>query len=42
MSTALIVTSINPPNTALRELAAGSAKHGWDFIVVWESKSPLA
>jgi hypothetical protein len=41
MSTALIVTSINPPNTALRELAAGSAKHGWDFIVAGDSKSPV-
>lgn len=41
MSTALIVTSINPPNTALRELAAGSIKHGWNFIVAGDSKSPL-
>ncbi len=40
MSTALVVTSINPPNAALRELAAGCLQHGWDFIVAGDGKSP--
>ena len=40
MSTALIVTTINPPNAAMRALAAGCIGHGWDFIVAGDSKSP--
>jgi hypothetical protein len=40
MSTALVVTSINPPNAVMRELAAGCTAHSWDFIVVGDSKSP--
>jgi hypothetical protein len=40
MSTTLVVTSIHPPNAALRELACGSREHGWDFIVAGDSKSP--
>jgi STELLO glycosyltransferases len=40
MSTALVVTSINPANAVLRELACGSHEHGWDFIVAGDSKSP--
>jgi hypothetical protein len=40
MPTALVVTSINPPNAALRKLAAGCAENGWDFIVAGDSKSP--
>lgn len=40
MSTALVVTSINPPNAALGKLACGSIEHGWDFIVAGDSKSP--
>jgi hypothetical protein len=40
MSTALVVTSINPPNTAMHELADGSIAQGWDFIVAGDSKSP--
>ena len=40
MSTALVVTSINPPNAPLRELAAGCIDHGWNFIVAGDSKSP--
>jgi len=40
MPTALVVTSINPPNAAMRELAAGCINHGWDFIVAGDSKSP--
>ncbi len=40
MSTALVVTSINPPNPAMHELAAGCVEHGWDFIVAGDGKSP--
>jgi hypothetical protein len=40
MSTALVVTSINPPNAALHELAAGCIEQGWDFIVAGDGKSP--
>ena len=40
MSTALVVTSINPPNTAMRKLSEGCISHGWDFIVAGDSKSP--
>lgn len=40
MPTALVVTSINPPSAALRELASGSLEHGWDFFVAGDSKSP--
>jgi hypothetical protein len=40
MSTALVVTSINPPNTAMRELAAGCVAAGWNFIVAGDGKSP--
>jgi hypothetical protein len=39
MSTALVVTSINPPNAAMRELASGCIAHGWDFILAGDSKS---
>lgn len=42
MPTTLIVTSISPPNIALRKLAVGSTKHGWNFIIVGDSKSPVA
>lgn len=40
MATTLVVTSINPPNAALRELAAGSLVSAWDFVVAGDSKSP--
>jgi len=40
MNTSLVVTTINPPNATLRELAFGSLEHGWDFIVAGDSKSP--
>lgn len=40
MPTTLVVTSINAPNTALRGLAKGCTKNGWDFIVAGDSKSP--
>ena len=38
--TALVVTSINGPNAALRELAAGCLEHGWDFVLAGDGKSP--
>jgi hypothetical protein len=40
MSTTLVVTSINPPNPAMRALAAGCMEHGWNFVVAGDSKSP--
>lgn len=40
MRTALVITSISAPNTALRELAAGAIRHGWDFVLAGDSKSP--
>jgi hypothetical protein len=40
MHTSLVVTSINPPNAALRELAAGCVKHHWNFLLAGDSKSP--
>lgn len=40
MPTSLVVTSINPPTAAVKELASGSLKHGWDFIMAGDSKSP--
>ena len=40
MHTSLVVTSINPPNAAMRELAAGCIENGWDFIVAGDGKSP--
>lgn len=40
MRTTLVVTSINPPNAALRELAEGCKRHGWDFVLAGDSKSP--
>lgn len=40
-ATALVVTSINPPNAALRSLASGASEHGWSFVLAGDSKSPL-
>ena len=39
-ATALVVTSIHAPNSALRELAAGCLESGWDFVVTGDGKSP--
>jgi hypothetical protein len=36
----IVVTSIFEPNRCMKELARGAAQHGWDFIVVGDSKSP--
>ena len=38
--TFLIVTSISAPNAALHSLADGSQKHGIEFIVIGDEKSP--
>jgi hypothetical protein len=38
--TALVVTSIAPPNTVLRALAEGCARQGLDFIVIGDEASP--
>ena len=38
--TALVVTSISPPNAVLRALAEGCAEHGFEFIVIGDEKSP--
>src|SRR6476660_5281629 len=38
--TALIVTSISPPNAVLQSLATGAKKHGVDFLVIGDEKSP--
>ena len=38
--TALVVTSIAPPNAVLRALARGSVEHGLEFIVIGDEKSP--
>jgi len=39
---ACVVTSINPPTPAVRELAASACVHGVDLIVVGDTKSPPA
>lgn len=38
---ALVVTSINAPNRALRNLAMGAGIAGWRFIVIGDEKSPV-
>jgi hypothetical protein len=38
--TALIVTSIAPPNAVLRSLAQGCLEHGFEFIVIGDVPSP--
>src|SRR5215472_1685318 len=38
--TTLVVTTIAAPNAALRLLAAGCVKQGWDFIVIGDQASP--
>jgi hypothetical protein len=39
-SLTIVVTSINPPNRALREIARGSIAHGYRFLVIGDTKSP--
>lgn len=40
LPTALVVTSIHPPNPAMRSLAAGCQQQDWDFFVAGDKKSP--
>jgi STELLO glycosyltransferases len=40
LKTALVITSISPPNDVLSLCADGCIKHGVDFIVVGDVKSP--
>lgn len=40
MSTSIVVTSINPPNPVMQMLAEGADQHGYQFIVIGDSKSP--
>lgn len=37
---ALVVTSINSPNQAIKDLAQGAVKNDWNFILVGDKKSP--
>ncbi|HSH38372.1 MAG TPA: STELLO glycosyltransferase family protein [Chthoniobacterales bacterium] len=39
-ATAIVVTSISAPNRSLRALADGSQAHGFNFLVVGDTKSP--
>ena len=39
--TAIIVTSVNRPGKALRQLASGSLQENFNFIVIGDTKSPL-
>ncbi len=36
----IVITTINPPNFATRELARGAAAQGWQFVVIGDRKSP--
>jgi hypothetical protein len=36
----IVVTSVNPPNKATREIAKGAMLNGWEFIVIGDGKSP--
>lgn len=40
-SPAIVVTSINPPNEAIAAFAEGARTHGWRFVIVGDSKSPV-
>lgn len=40
MSSALVVTSINPPNAVMRELLTACQSSGVEFIIVGDRKSP--
>jgi len=40
LKTALVITSISSPNHVLRTCAEGCQKHGIDFIVIGDRKSP--
>lgn len=36
----LVITSINGPNHATAEQARGAERHGWEFLVIGDKKSP--
>lgn len=38
--TAIVITTINAPNKAIRALAQGATTHQWDFVVIGDLKSP--
>jgi hypothetical protein len=38
--TSIVVTTINAPNHAMRELAKGASANDWNFIVIGDKKSP--
>jgi hypothetical protein len=38
--TALVVTTINAPNTAIHALAHGAKENNWHFVVIGDRKSP--
>ena len=40
LKTALAVTSISKPNAVLVSLAEGAQRHGWDYVVAGDSKTP--
>jgi hypothetical protein len=39
-TTALVITSIHPPNVAMQAFASGCQEQGWNFFVAGDSKSP--
>lgn len=39
--TAIVITSINPPNRAMQMFADGAKKHGINFYVIGDTKSPV-
>lgn len=40
ITTAIVVTTISPPNAVLERIAQGAQQHGWKFIIVGDTKSP--
>lgn len=40
MHNAIVVTSINSPNSVIREIAIGAEQNSWKFLVIGDAKSP--
>lgn len=40
MKAGLVLTTINPPNRAIRDFSSGAQKSGWEFLVIGDEKSP--
>ena len=40
MKAGLVLTTINPPNRAIKEFYSGVQKSGWEFLVIGDEKSP--